>query len=288
MGNKAVFSAGISNAIIRNFINCSLGIELYANSNVISENVLQAFNPITMQAAYGYIGGSHTISENTMISDGRGECLSLFSSCPNNKIFANNITGYNKGILLGDSSDNTIRANCVTDCTYAIWLYGAPTLSPSLEHSPKNNTFYHNNFIKNTNQIGTQNENFLETSESTKNFWDNGKEGNYWDDYKSTDTNRDGIGDIPYLIDAKRQDNFPLMMPYGGIHNIISQPSTLPPTQPSSTPSSTFQYSSPSPAPQSTTSPKVQSLFPAELIYVLVAVVLVAITSVTMILKKRK
>jgi hypothetical protein len=63
------------------------------------------------------------------------------------------------------------------------------------------------------------------------NVWDNGypSGGNYWSDYNGTDlllgsgqneTGSDGIGDTPYVIDANNRDNYPLMKPYAGPHDI--------------------------------------------------------------------
>jgi len=46
------------------------------------------------------------------------------------------------------------------------------------------------------------------------NSWDDGKGGNYWDDYTGMDKNGDGIGDIPYSISPNGVDNHPLMRPY--------------------------------------------------------------------------
>jgi hypothetical protein len=43
--------------------------------------------------------------------------------------------------------------------------------------------------------------------------WDNGKVGNYWSDYTGADNNGDGVGDLPYMIDEKNQDRYPLMLP---------------------------------------------------------------------------
>jgi len=65
-----------------------------------------------------------------------------------------------------------------------------------------NNTFYRNTVINNDKNV---------ESSSSVNFWDNGEEGNYWSDYNGTDSNGDGIGDIPYIIDENNRDNFPLM-----------------------------------------------------------------------------
>jgi hypothetical protein len=46
------------------------------------------------------------------------------------------------------------------------------------------------------------------------NFWDNGKEGNYWSSYNGTDDNRDGIGDTPYVVVENDADRYPLMQPF--------------------------------------------------------------------------
>jgi nitrous oxidase accessory protein NosD len=69
-----------------------------------------------------------------------------------------------------------------------------------------NNTYYLNNFINNTKTIDVQN--------SQISNWDNGTIGNYWDDYQGEDSNSDGIGDTPYIIDENNQDNYPLMEPF--------------------------------------------------------------------------
>ncbi|UCD92284.1 MAG: right-handed parallel beta-helix repeat-containing protein [Methanobacteriota archaeon] len=53
-------------------------------------------------------------------------------------------------------------------------------------------------------------------NDDLSNTFDDGYKGNYWDDYNGTDSNGDGIGDIPYFIDNNSVDHYPLIYPVGG------------------------------------------------------------------------
>jgi len=57
---------------------------------------------------------------------------------------------------------------------------------------------------------------------SSINAWDYGYEGNYWSEYIGIDSDGDGIGDGPYVIDVDNQDRYPLMGLFSDF-NVISE-----------------------------------------------------------------
>ncbi|UCH31247.1 MAG: right-handed parallel beta-helix repeat-containing protein [Candidatus Bathyarchaeota archaeon] len=149
---------------------------------------------------------SNTISGNIITNNTNGIGGSAFSD----SIFSRNIIANNTvGIYLRWANDNVIHENNITNNDYGIWFSGSNVY---------NNTFYHNNFINNTNQV------YIE--QTNPNTWDNGypSGGNYWDDfpdlyplvediYSGSDQNEsgsDGIWDGPYITDANNTDNYPL------------------------------------------------------------------------------
>jgi hypothetical protein len=60
--------------------------------------------------------------------------------------------------------------------------------------------------------------------------WDDGKVGNYWNNYTGADANHDGIGDTPYVVrnDIYTVDRYPLMSPFDVPEPTISSTSSLP------------------------------------------------------------
>ena len=141
------------------------------------------------------ISGGNTISGNN-ISDNKHNGITLTLNSNVNIISENNILNNTNGIQISNSeypSDNTVSGNNITNNNVGIVISQAST-----------NQIYHNNF--DNNEI-----HFL--AEISVNNLDNGFEGNYWNDYNGTDSNGDGIGDTPYVIDADNQDNYPLMKP---------------------------------------------------------------------------
>ena len=80
------------------------------------------------------------------------------------------------------------------------------------------NDIYHNNFFTCVD---------YHAGDMGNNNWDNGHEGNYWDDYTGNDTNDDGIGDTPYNVQVGNGvDSFPFMNPVS-MNNIEPDVPTL-------------------------------------------------------------
>lgn len=128
-------------------------------------------------------------------------------TCSNNTVSGNTLDGgYIWGILMGDGFYNVFYDNIIKNFGGSHDGYGVAIGGNHLV--AENNTFYHNIFLNNNKNVG-----YNWDQLGTGNFWDNGIEGNYWDDYTGIDANGDGIGDTPYVIDDKNQDNFPLMKP---------------------------------------------------------------------------
>jgi len=187
---------GSNNTISGNRINSAGGIQVEGAFNSIYSNHL-AFSAIM-------VTGDNNIINNNFITEGNTGISLKF--CSGNSVFENSITGmWFRGILLHESSNNLLYDNYIVNNIgnegqrngYGILVTG------SLQ-GVENNTIYRNTFLNNSYTIG------LEKS-YVNNHWDNGVQGNYWDDYNGTDTDEDGIGDTPHILDANNQDNFPVM-----------------------------------------------------------------------------
>jgi nitrous oxidase accessory protein len=103
------------------------------------------------------------------------------------------------GILLKDISDSYIQHNTFFKNTIALHLEGTSRIdiqknlfkengwAIKVQASCEANNFYHNNFIGNSFDVGTNGTMILNK------FYNN-----YWDKYEGYDMNKDGIGDVPY------------------------------------------------------------------------------------------
>ena len=198
-------SQGSFNEIIYNKI--SQGLNINGSFNLVIGNTISRL--FVQNSNYSFI------SNNSL---GRLEIGVFGQSCANNTFCKNFIIGPSLwGILLGRGSENVFHDNLISNYTngYAIAIGGTHAVA-------EKNTFYHNLFIDNELDVGANWEVL-----GSGNFWDNGKIGNYWSKYSGSDSNGDGIGDNPFVVEGRKgdenggliravfgQDNFPLTKPF--------------------------------------------------------------------------
>jgi len=149
-------------------------------------------NVTTFENNYGiYLqdSGGNVIDNNCCLENWVGICL---EDSNYNVVESNTAGNGEKGISLYKADNNNLTGNTVLNNLYGIRLY-----------SSHFNEFFHNNIIGNTNQA--------DLITSYPNVWDNGFEGNFWSDYVGPDTDRDGLGDTPRIIDDGNHDRYPLL-----------------------------------------------------------------------------
>jgi parallel beta-helix repeat protein len=136
-----------------------------------------------------------------------------------------NIKNFSIGIWLW-SANNTVVGNAITECIIGVLLEGSTnTITENYIANNKNGVYFgetqagnisanvnllENCFVNNLRQLSGCVCIDYNTTEPIH-TWDNGTRGNFWSDYNGTDSNGDGIGDAPYVIDVLNQDRYPLM-----------------------------------------------------------------------------
>ena len=221
-----VYLEGLSDYLVENagqviLINCNnirvgnlnlsyteIGVELWKTNSteIIGNNMTDSWTGVYLHCSL-----NNSIIRNNIVHNEWG--VRFHSSSQNNNISRNNIQNNNNGISLYQSSNNNIFSgnNITSNNGYGI----------SFSES-SNNILYHNNLIDNAKQVKTYN---------LLNVWNDDYPfgGNYWSNYTSIDlcsgtyqdeAGSDGIGDTPHIINANNQDNYPLIKPYGGSHDI--------------------------------------------------------------------
>jgi parallel beta-helix repeat protein len=124
-----------------------------------------------------------------------------YTRVSNNKIRGNGFDGV--WLLITDW--NVVVGNTISDNNCGI------AFSSAISFNCRNNAIYHNNFLNNTFQVDLGN--------SANTTFDDGCEGNYWDDYgaryPNASCNEFGIWNTSYTIEGYTlKDNYPLKSPY--------------------------------------------------------------------------
>ena len=160
-------------------------ITFNGNGHTINQ---QATNPNSANAFGIHLSNVYnvTVANTTITNTGNGvyaienPTAGIFvENGGSNTILRNDIVNNYAAISFLESNNNLVLENNIVNNNYphglsgqAVMLWGA-----------SNNKIYQNNFIDNKFPAGTGSFN----SQSTGNMWDNGKEGNFWDDYNGTD-----------------------------------------------------------------------------------------------------
>jgi parallel beta-helix repeat protein len=226
---------------------CRLKIE---KNVIVGSSVKVPAPPAPQPEQYG-IWGTFSESKITANNFTKIAGIALYNMESNNLIVGNNFQGNFEGILVNTNQDK---------------FFG--------------NTFYGNNFDHNTvNVVVPYIRNYLPTS----NNWDNGSVGNYWSDYNGRDSNGDGLGDSPYIIETtytdyeqnrdvtieEGRDNYPSMAPF----DIASVNVELP------------QQAASSPTPS--TEPQIAEEFPATWLIATIGVATAVCLGLVVYMKKR-
>jgi parallel beta-helix repeat protein len=164
--------------------NSAIRIEHFTGSVISHNRIIDNGDGIALSYSSGNV-----ISDNIISSNKRDGINFAFSGV---NVISDNIVSSNKrdGVGFYFSGGNVISGNTVSlNQNYGMYL----------DFNSKNNTIYHNNF--NINQVWS----------ISSQIWSYTYEGNYWSNYTEKDLNEDGIGDVPYEINANNQDDSPLM-----------------------------------------------------------------------------
>lgn len=224
----------------------AIGIELQNSfNNTVSGNEISNCGTRGLSL---HTGDHNVISNNTFA--GNSYAIAPFQDSVSNGIVILSNLFMNNSYALTVQGSMTIQGNVFEGSEIAVFLTGSSgcTITQNTFRNNMNglylssssgNMIYLNNFVNNTHQVadaGASNTstqatgssfklagslqlatfhvremNFLPPPLPSSNSWDNGSRGNYWSDYRGSDVNDDGVGDVAYAVYGSNRDNYPLM-----------------------------------------------------------------------------
>jgi nitrous oxidase accessory protein NosD len=188
------FGPSMNNLISTNNITdatTGVGISFGSSNTVTGNNFANVYIPIVA-------GENATVWNNNMVNGIDGINVESRSV-----VYQNNIFNFTESGLSVNGVDSIIFENYVANSSHGVIMNAGDN------YPLGNNTLYHNNFVNNIDPLL-----LLGDASKSVNFWDNGKEGNYWSNYNGTDDKVKGIGDAPFTVDQNNVDRYPLMEPY--------------------------------------------------------------------------
>jgi len=202
LNNQGILGINSSDPVIKgndfsNRYQEAIGLASCLNSAVTSNKLTES--GISIDNSNGNV-----ISNNDFDQAGIG-----VHSSNNTLITANNFYKGWVATSISDSSDVVVAANNYTDSNIAVTDSGIP-----------GNLFFMNNFVNSAyppdmSGGATDNEGI---PFNMKDFWDNGKVGNYWSNYTQRSPNAQPAGtsgawNTPYVVNNNNTDYYPLVAP---------------------------------------------------------------------------
>lgn len=203
--------------------NGAYGINLFpsCSNNTIRGNVLQG----NMYGLYMFTDCSRNIIESNDMSRNTNSGMDLRFNCTDNLILNNSIRdNVVSGIVLMESGQNTIKGNLIE---------GNRRYGLQIQSDSDGNTIIYNNITDSQTGIfldSSQNQiygnviayNVIQAEDRRVNTWNAGypQGGNLWSDYHGSDEmqgpdqdviGKDGFGDLPYEINERAFDQYPVM-----------------------------------------------------------------------------
>jgi nitrous oxidase accessory protein len=188
-----IFTVNGQNNIV-SFNNVSGSLSVVTDDSFISNNNLYS----EQYGEFSVRGNNNIISKNA--ADHLRFGLAVSGS--NNKALLNQITRCQMGI--SPSASNTYFANYIANTAWPI-----NPMNKIMNPAGNSSVLIHNNFVNNQYYQVTS-----MVMPNTTDYFDNGKEGNYWSDYNGTDNNGDGVGDTAFYLDSTHLDRYPLIAPF--------------------------------------------------------------------------
>lgn len=219
----------IMNSQIIHNVDCGISMKDYSHIYILSSRI--AYNNVGVDLGYsmgsliddtqifnnnkGIAGGySHARIQNSVIYNNAnfgvfyesmwGGSTASYSWYWNNTVSGNGLQDPNgAGMHLNITMGDTIGCNVISNNGLGLILQQA-----------YNPNIHHNDFVSNK----------FNAMDDQANYFDDGSTGNYWDNYTGTDSDGDGIGDIPYYVDHDSVDRYPSVYPFGGCGDVNEPP----------------------------------------------------------------